>query len=35
MWFIVMKYMTDESVMARHTHQHQPTFMKRYIKIWR
>ena len=33
MWFIVVKYMTDESVMARHTHQQ--TFMRRYIRVWR
>lgn len=34
MWFIVVKYMTDESVMARHSHQ--SAFMKRYYtKMWR
>ena len=31
MWFIVMKYMTDESVMARHTHQ--SAFTRRYVRI--
>lgn len=31
MWYIVMKYMTDESVMARH--MHQSTFIGRYVRI--
>ena len=34
MWFIVMKYMTEENAMSRHSRQSQ--FTRRYVRImWR